>query len=148
MKVILLKDVDGLGSRGSVKEVKDGYARNYLLPRGVAVEATDGNLRALEGRRQAVADRVRREQLEAEKLATGLGKIVVEIPARGGEGGRLFGAVTAQDIADALAARGYEVSKRQVELDEPIKAAGFFKVPVRVGQGIVAHVDINIIATK
>lgn len=148
MKVILLKDVDGLGESGEVKEVREGYARNYLIPRGFAVEATEGSKRSLAGQQQAAAARQQRERQGAEKLAHALERAVIEIQAKGGEGGRLFGSVTAQQIADALTARGFEVSKKQVELDEPIKTAGFYKVPVRVGQGIVARVDINVGAAK
>lgn len=145
MKVILLKDVEGLGRSGAVKEVKEGYARNYLLPRGLAMEATEGNVRTLEGQKKAVADRTRREKEEAEQFAARLSQMVLEVRAKGGEGGRLFGSVTAQDIADALVANGFQVTKKQVELDEPIKTAGFFKVPVRISQGVVARVDVNVV---
>lgn len=147
MKVILLKDVQGLGRPGQVKDVKEGYARNYLLPRGLATEATEGNIRAVEGRQKAVEDRTRRERNEAEQLASQLSQMVLEIRARTGEGGRLFGTVTAQQVADALAARGVRVSKKQIALDEPIKTAGFYKVPVRIGPGIVARVDVNVVGT-
>jgi large subunit ribosomal protein L9 len=148
MRVILLKDIPALGTAGAVREVKEGYARNYLIPRGLAAEATDRNLRALEGQRKAASERARRERTDAERLASGLEAAVIEIAARGGAGGRLFGSVTAQDIADALARAGFEVGKRQVDLDEPIKTAGFYKVPVRVGPGMVARVDINVVTTK
>ncbi len=148
MKVILLKDVAALGKTGAVKEVREGYARNYLIPRGLAAEATDRNLRVLEGKQKAVADRARRERTNAEELAAGLERAVIEIPARGGEGGRLFGSVTTQDIADALVRAGFEVGKRQVDLDEPIKTAGYYKVAVRVGPRMVARVDVNVVVTK
>ncbi len=147
MKVILLTDVHGLGERGAVKEVKEGYARNFLLPRSLAVEATEGNLRAWQRHTQATEQRAVRERGEVDKVAAALGQAVIELRAKGGEGGRLFGSVTAADIAEALAARGFEVSKKQIELDEPIKTAGFYKVSVRVGQGVVAHVDLNVVAT-
>jgi large subunit ribosomal protein L9 len=148
MRVILLKDIPALGKTGTVKEVKEGYARNYLIPRGLAAEATERNLRTLEGQRKAVADRAQRERTEAEHLASGLESALIEIPARGGEGGRLFGSVTAQDIAEALVRAGYQVGKKQIDLEEPIKTAGFYKVPVRVGPGRVARVDVNVVATK
>lgn len=147
MKVILLKAVPGLGESGQVRDVKEGYARNYLLPRRLAVEATEGTVRALEGRKRAVEERARRDRGEAEELADQMSQIVLEIRARAGEGGRLFGSVTAQDVAEALAARGYRVSKRKVELDEPIKTAGFYKVPVRISPGVVARVDVNVVGT-
>jgi len=148
MKVILLKNVPGLGERGQVKEVKDGYAHNYLLPRGLAAEATPGNVRSLEGQRKAVQDRARREQDDTEQLASQISKMVLEIRTRAGEGGRLFGAVTAQDVAEALAGQGVRVSKRQVELDEPIKTAGSYKVPVRVSPGVVVQVEVNVLGTS
>jgi len=147
MKVILLKDVTGLGERGSVKDVKEGYARNYLLPRGLAAEATEGNLRAWQRHLQAAEQRQARQRDQIDKAAAGLGQAVIELRAKGGEGGRLFGSVTAADIADALAAHGFAIGKKQIELDEPIKTAGFYKIPVRVGPGVVAHIDLNVIAT-
>jgi large subunit ribosomal protein L9 len=147
MRIILLKDVQGLGARGAVHEVKGGYARNYLIPRGFAVEASDSNMRALATQRQATERQSARAQQETAALAAALGQAVVEMRAKGGEGGRLFGAITAQDIAEALAAQGFAVTKKQVELSEPIKSGGSHKIPVRVGGGIVAHVDLNVIAT-
>jgi large subunit ribosomal protein L9 len=147
MKVILLQDVQGLGERGAVKEVKEGYARNYLYPRGLAVEATAGNLQTHQRRQQATEQRVQRAQDETRKLVTALEQTVIELRVKGGEGGRLFGAVTAADIAQALAARGFAITKKQIELDEPIKTAGSYTVSVRVGQGVVARVNLNVTAT-
>ncbi len=148
MKVVLVKDVAGLGSAGAVRDVKEGYARNYLLPRGLAMEATEGTLRELKTQQQTVQQRTTRERTEAEQLASRLSELVVVIPVRAGEGGRLFGSVTSQDIAEALAARGLKISKKQVELTEPIKTSGFFKVPVRLGQRIVAQVDVNVVSAS
>lgn len=148
MRVVLLKDVSSLGRTGTVKDVKEGYARNYLIPRGLAAEATEGTLRVLAGQQRAQSERVQRERAEAEKLVASLEDAVIEIPVRGGEGGRLFGSVTTQDVAEALGRRGFRVTKKQVDLEEPIKTAGFYKVPVRLGPGIVARVDVNVVATK
>ena len=148
MKVILLKEVPALGKAGAVKDVKEGYARNYLIPRGLAAEANERSLRVLEGQQKVMADRARRERTESEQLASALETAVIEIPARGGEGGRLFGSVTAQDIADALVRAGFEVGKKQIDLEEPIKTAGFYKIPVRVGPGMVARVDVNVVTLK
>lgn len=145
MKVILLKHVPALGPVGTVKEVKEGYARNYLFPRGLAREATEGALRALSQQQHTKREREDHKQAEARQLATSLETTVIEIAARAGGGGRLFGSVTAQDIADALIARGYHVSKKQIELDDPIHAVGFFTVPVRVAPGVVARVDVNVV---
>lgn len=148
MKIILLKDVPALGQAGVVKDVKDGYARNYLLPRGLAAQATDTSLRLLAGEQRTKTERTQRDRAEAEKVAAALQTAVVEVPGRAGEGGRLFGSITAQDVADALTRAGFTITKKQVELAEPIKTAGFYKVPVRIGSGIVAQVDVNVVATK
>ncbi len=147
MKVLLLADIKGVGERGTVKEVKDGYARNYLLPRGLALEATEGNLQVQQRHQQANEQRVQRTQEEMRTAVAALAQAVVELRAKGGEGGRLFGAVTADDIAQALTTRGFAITKKQIELNEPIKTAGFYTVPVRVGPGVVARVDLNVIAT-
>lgn len=148
MKVILVKEVQGLGAAGAVKEVKDGYARNYLLPRGLAVEATARSLQAMQQQQQAVEQRTRRRQEDTRTLAAALEQAVIDLRVKSGEGGRLFGSVTAADVAQALAARGFAIDKKQVELVEPIRAAGFYKVPVRVGEGVVAHVDLNVVAAS
>lgn len=147
MKILLLADIKGVGERGTVKDVKDGYARNYLLPRGLALQATAGNLQLQQRHQQATEQRVQRTQEEMRAVVSALTQAVVELRAKGGEGGRLFGSVTADDIAQALASRGFAITKKQIELDEPIKTAGFYTVPVRVGPGVVARVDLNVIAS-
>jgi len=128
MKVILVKDVPSLGKAGSVVEVREGYARNYLLPRGLAREATEGQLRVLEEER-AARDR---------KLAR------VRIPAKAGSSGRLFGAVTAQQIAEALRQMGFAVDRKQVDLSEPIKSVGTYRVTVRLPHGQQAEVEVQV----
>lgn len=145
MRVILLKDVPSLGKAGSVVEVRDGYARNYLLPRGLAREATEGQLRALEQER-AVRDRkVARERERAAELAQALRSRPVQIRAKAGSAGRLFGAVTAQQIAEALRRMGFEVDRKQVELEEPIKSVGTYRVGVRLPFG--QHVEVEVQVT-
>ena len=148
MKVILLKDVPGTGTAGAICEVKEGYARNYLIPRGLAVPASDGAVRALTHQRQAEQRRTERRRLEAEALVDRLRGVVLEVRSRAGEGGRLYGSVTAQHVVEALAARGFSISKRQVEMDRPIRAEGFYQVPVRVAPGLVVKVDLNVVATR
>lgn len=148
MKVILLKDVPGTGAAGEVREVKDGHARNYLIPRGLAVPASEGAVRSLVNQQRAVERRTERERLEAEELIGRLKGLVLEIRARAGEGGRLFGSVTSQQIADALTKRGFAISRKQVELDQPIRIEGFYHVPVRVAPGRVVNVDVNVVGTK
>lgn len=147
MKVILLKDVPTLGLTGDVREVKDGYARNYLLPRGLAAPATEGRLQSLAHARQASDQRQARLQRDASALKAQLESLVVEIRARAGEDGRLFGSVTAQDIAEAISHKGVEVSKKQVDVEEPLKATGFYKIPVRLHQH-TAMVEVNVVGTN
>ena len=148
MKVILLKDVPGTGKTKTICEVKEGYARNYLIPRGLAVEATEGALRHLEREHQTVQHRAERERDAVTAQVRQLEGLVLEIRGKAGEGGRLFGSVTSQQIAEALAARGFAISRKQVELEEPIKVEGFFKVPIRVRPGVVVHVDLNVVGTR
>lgn len=148
MKVVLLKDVAGTGKAGTLAEVKEGYARNYLIPRGLAVEATPGALRTLERQHQSVQRRAGRERDEVSAQVRRLEELVLEIRGKAGEGGRLFGSVTSQQIADALAAQGIAVTRKQVELDEPIKIEGFFKVPIRLRPGVVVEVDLNVVGTR
>lgn len=148
MKVILLRDVPSLGRVGALVEVKEGYARNYLLPRRLAREATDGALRARDTLSRAARDRDDRRQREAEELRHALAGLILEVPARAGAGGRLFGAVTAQDIAEALARRGFEVNKKQVDLRHPIRVEGFHRVGVRLATGQMIQVDVNVIGVK
>ena len=146
MKVILLKDVPSLGHTGEVRDVKDGHARNYLLPRGLAAPATEASLQALEQTKAAAGRREARVNQELDRLKRRLEALVVEVPARAGEDGRLFGSVTAQDVADAIQRQGVEISKKQIELEEPIKTTGFYKVPVRLHPRHTAMVEVNVIA--
>lgn len=148
MRVILLKDVPGTGTAGEVKEVKDGHARNYLIPRGLAMPASESAVRALAGRKQAEQRRLARQRSEIDELVARLTGLVLEVRGRAGEGGRLFGSVTSQQVAEALAARGFAVTRKQIELEEPIRVEGFYRVPVRVAPGVVVHVDLNVIATR
>ncbi len=148
MKVILLKDVPSLGRTGEIREVKDGYGRNYLLPRGLAAAATEGNLQHLAHTREAAQQREARVLEEVGTLKKRLEALVVDVHAKAGEEGRLFGSVTAQDIAEAITRKGIKISKKQIELDEPIKAAGFYKVPVHLHPAHTAMVEINVVGTR
>ncbi|MDI3280314.1 MAG: 50S ribosomal protein L9 [Bacillota bacterium] len=133
MKVILRQDVPSLGRKGAVVELSEGYGRNYLLPRGLAVEATPANLKALEQQEKAAQQREARAEAEARALAAELASRQVVIPVRVGEGGKLFGAVTAKDIAEAIsAAGGPTIDRRKFELPEPLRTLGSFQVPVRL----------------
>jgi large subunit ribosomal protein L9 len=148
MKVILLKDVPSLGRMGDVREVKEGYAQHFLLPRGLAAPATTANLQSLQDTRKAAQQREARALQQTADLKARLEALVVEVHARAGEGGRLFGSVTAQDIADAIARKGIEVSKKHIELIEPIKSAGFYKVPIHLHPQLSAMVEVNVVGTS
>lgn len=148
MKVVLLQDVPALGRAGVLVEVKEGYARNFLFPRGLAREATAGAIRATETRQQAEEQRRAREQKEAEHLAQALSGLILEIKARTGSERRLFGAVTAQQIAGALQRRGFDIAKKQVELEHPIRVEGFHRVAVRLPTGRLVQVDVNVVGMK
>jgi large subunit ribosomal protein L9 len=148
MKIILLKDVETLGHAGDVREVKDGHARNYLFPRGLAAPATASSLRALEQTKVAAGRREARVNEELAGLKGRLEALVVEVRARAGDDGRLFGSVTAQDVADAIRRRGVEVSKKQIDLQEPLRATGFYKVPVRLHARHTAMVEVNVVSAK
>ncbi|MBE3552351.1 MAG: 50S ribosomal protein L9 [Kyrpidia tusciae] len=145
MKVIFLQDIKGQGNAGDVKDVSEGYARNYLLPRKLAVEATEANLRALQTRvehRQAQeAERLRQAKETADKLSG----LVVEITAKSGENGRLFGAVTGKQIAEALAAQGLKVDKRKIELEEPIRHPGTVTVQVRLHPEVTVDIRVRVL---
>ena len=149
MRVILSKDVQGTGKAGEVKDVADGYARNYLIPRKLAEPATQGSIQAA-AQRQAAADRaVAEAATKAQESAAILNKTVLTITHQAGEDGRLFGSVTAQDIADAIKeARGLTIDKRKVHLDEPIKTIGTHMVTVEIGDGVTADVKTMVTEQK
>lgn len=145
MIVILLKDVKGTGKAGEIVKVSDGYARNMLLPRGMAKEATEGNVRSLEKQKAIAAKKAAKEKAEAEKLAEELEGITVEIIAKGGEGGRLFGSVTSMDISDALKEQtGKFIDKKKIVLDAPIKNTGEATVPVKLYPEVTGNLKINV----
>jgi large subunit ribosomal protein L9 len=148
VKVILLKDLPGTGQANTIVDVKEGYARNYLIPRGLAAEATPGAIRRLEEQHRAGEHRAARAREEAQARVKRLEGLVLEVRTKAGEGGKLFGSVTAQHVADALAAQGFEITRRQIELDEPIKAEGFYKVPIRLAPGVVVRVDLNVVGIR
>jgi large subunit ribosomal protein L9 len=148
MKVILLKDVASLGRAGDVREVKDGHARNYLMPRGLAAPATESNLQALEQTKAAAGRREARVNEELSALKGRLESLVVEVRARAGGDGRLFGSITAQDVVDGIQAKGVGISKKQIDLQEPIKATGFYKVPIRLSPRHTAMVEVNVLAAE
>lgn len=142
MQVILQENIEKLGSRGQVVEVSPGYARNFLLPRKLAIEATPGNLKRLEKIRATLAKREATERDAAAKLAEMLAAVTLTIRRKAGETDQLFGSVTSADIAEALAAEGYTVDKRKIRLDDPIKLIGEYTVPVKLHHDIETTVKI------
>ena len=145
MEVILREDVQSLGKAGQLVKVKPGYARNFLLPRGLAFEATAGNKKRIEAEAKARATKANAEKAVSEQLAARLGSITLALRGKAGEEGKLFGSITAQDIADALAAEGFSVDKRKLELEHPIKTVGFHSVTVRLQPDVHAEVRISIV---
>jgi len=142
MQIILQEDVEKLGNRGQVVEVADGYARNYLLPHKLALEANAGNLKRLEKMRVVFAKKEAVEKADAEKLAELLAGVTLEFTRRAGENDQLFGSVTSADVSEALAAQGYTVDKRKVVLPEPIKVVGELEVPLKLHREVGANVKL------
>lgn len=145
MKVILRQDFETLGKIGEVVDVKDGYARNYLFPRGIAYAALKGNIRALEEEKKAVEKRYQQELKAAEELAAVLEPISVTIPVQVGEEDKIFGTVTTQMIADALKEKGHEIDKRKIEIEEPIKALGIYGVNLKLHPSISAKIKVWVV---
>lgn len=144
MQIILQEDVDKLGHRGDVVTVKPGYARNYLLPRKLAVEATSGNLKAIERMRTSLAKKTATEIEAAQKQAELLNGISLKFTRKTGENDQMFGSVTSGDIAEALAAQGFKIDKRQVQLPEPIKIIGESQVTIKVFRDVTAQIEVTV----
>jgi large subunit ribosomal protein L9 len=146
VEVILREDVKSLGKAGELVKVKPGYARNFLLPRGLAYEATEGNRKRILAESKARVARTAEEKGAAEAFAAKLGAVSVTLARKAGEGDRLFGSITAQDIADALAKQGVAVDKRKIELEHPIKTLGAHAVPVRLHHEVQAELRVQVVA--
>jgi large subunit ribosomal protein L9 len=145
MKVILTDEIRGLGTRGDVVTVKDGYARNFLIPKNLAREATAGNMKAIEQEKKKWAQLAQQERAVAQKAADSVKGTKVTIRKRVGDHGHLFGSVTANEIADALAAKGIEVDKRRIELDHAIKNVGVHDIDVRLHRDVTAHIQVEVV---
>jgi large subunit ribosomal protein L9 len=144
-QVLLREDIDNLGARGEIVRVKTGYARNYLLPRNLAVEATANNVRQIEGEKAALAKREAKERSSAELQASQLQKLTLKFERKVGEAGVLYGSVTSMDIAHALKDQGYEIDRRKIVLREPIKRFGNYNVPVRLHRDVTLELPINVL---
>lgn len=145
MKVILRQDFDTLGKIGEVVDVKDGYARNFLFPRGIAYSALKGNIKALEEEKKSVEKKNLQELKAAEVLASELETVSVTIPVQVGEEDKIFGTVTTQMIADALKDKGHDIDKRKIEIEEPIKSLGIYGVSLKLHPNVNAKIKVWVV---
>jgi len=143
MKIILTRDVQGTGKEGEIKEVRDGFARNALIPRGFAVEATKANINLLEQKKASAKQKADAEREDAEKIASKLGEKTFRLSAKCGEGGKLFGSVTAKDISAVLKREGFDIDKRKLSVGE-IKTYGTYSVEAKLHQGVSAKFNIAV----
>ena len=145
-KVLLREDVDDLGARGEIVRVRAGYARNYLLPRNLAVEATTGNVKGIEQERAALLKKEAKERATAEGQSQQMGSLVLEFKRKAGEQGALYGSVTSMDVAEALRERGYEIDRHRIHLREPLKRLGEYSVPVRLHREVTIDLKVRVAA--
>lgn len=148
MEVILREDVSNLGHRGEVVKVADGYGRNYLLPKNLAMEATAANKAVIEQMKAAAVRRSAKEKAEAEQLVTQLNAVALVFTRKVGDQEHLFGSVTSADIAQGLTEKGFSIDRRKVQLDEPLKSTGEFHVPVRLHREVTAHISVTVKAEE
>jgi large subunit ribosomal protein L9 len=145
MRIILREDVDHVGKMGELVTVKDGYARNYLLPRSMAAPATERNVRALEHEKRVIEAKRKKERVAAEELVKRLASLPLTFPMQAGEDDKLFGSVTSKDIAEALAAKEFVVDRRKIVLDKPIKSLGTFAVPIKLASDVTGEVSVSVV---
>jgi large subunit ribosomal protein L9 len=148
MKVILLKDVKGQGKKGDIKEVSEGYAQNYLFAQGLAQPATQGSVKVLDNQKKAEQRRKDQEKADAQALGAKLAEMTVTIKAKAGEGGRLFGAITSKQIAEALEKQTIAIDKRKIVLEDPIRTLGVTKVPVKLHSEVTTSLNVHVIEEK
>lgn len=144
MKVIFLKDVKGQGKKGEIKEVSEGYAQNFLIPRGLVRLATEGNVKTLENQTAAEVKRKENEKQEAINLGKKLEEMTIGLKAKAGEGGRLFGAITSKQVAEALEKSGVKIDKRKIEMHDPIRTLGVTQVPVKLHPEVKATLKVQV----
>jgi len=145
VKVILTENMPSLGTPGMVVEVARGYARNFLIPKGKAMEANPGNLARFESQKAKIFQQVERGKEAALAFAARLSEVVLTIPQRVGEGGRLYGSVTNAVIAQTLENKGFDIDRKQLELDEPIKQLGSYQIAVRLAPEVKAHIQVEVV---
>lgn len=144
MKVILMENVKNLGDIGSVVNVANGYARNYLIPKNLAAEASIKNIKKLEHEKKIILERAKKVKSAAEKLASNVADTTVIIEAQAGEEDKLFGSITSMDIAEALVKQGIEIDKRKIIIDEPIKRLGTYAVSVKLSPEVTASINVEV----
>jgi large subunit ribosomal protein L9 len=144
MKVIFLKDVKGQGKKGEVKDLSEGYVRNFLLPKGLVAAASEGNVKQLEHHKQSETKRKDKEKADAQELAAKLGDMVVVIKSKSGEGGRLFGSITSKQIAEELEKKGIHLDKRKIEMSDAIRSLGTTTVKVKLYPEVTAELRVQV----
>lgn len=145
MKVILQETMEGVGHLGDLIDVRDGYARNYLLPRKKAIEANDRNIKAFEHLKRVATEKAKKERLEIEAHAKKMSAVSLTVQAQVGKDDKMFGSVTTKDIAEGLAAQGFTVDRRKIQLPQPIKELGTFTVPVKLPREVTAAVSVHVV---
>jgi large subunit ribosomal protein L9 len=143
-KVLLREDVDDLGARGEIVRVRAGYARNYLLPRNLAVQATTGNVKGIENERAALLKKEAKERATAEAQSQQMGTLDLEFKRKAGEQGALYGSVTSMDVAEALKERGYEIDRHRIHMREPLKRLGEYTVPIRLHREVTIDLKVRV----
>ena len=146
VQLILREDVHRLGEAGDLVSVKPGYARNFLVPQGKAILATVGRVKELDHQKRVISERLAKEMADLEAVKQRMASVVLEFSAQAGDEGKLFGSITAQQIGEQLAEKGFEIDRRKIELDEPIKALGEHEVPVKLRSEMVAQVKVVVTA--
>lgn len=145
MQVILQENIPSLGKAGDIISAKEGYARNYLIPKGLAVVADTKNVKQLEHQKKVVAAKESKRKKEAEELSEKLGQLSITISREAGEGEKIFGAVTSKDVSDSLRKEGYAIDRHSIKLDEPLKQLGIFDVPVKLHSEVTATVKVWVV---
>lgn len=148
MNVILTESVEGLGNIGDLVKVKPGFARNFLVPKGLAVEANTRNVKELEHQKRQMERKAQKVAQDAEAIKARIEAVQCVLAHRAGEEGKLFGAVTSKEIGDKLAAAGVEIDRKKIQLPEPIKALGDYQVPIKLAAGVVANIKVSVVAAE
>ena len=148
MKLLLKEDVDGLGFCGEEVEVKDGYGRNFLIPKGKALLATPNNLKAFNHQKRIVQAKVKKVTGIAQEVADKISAVTIQIKKKMGDGGKMFGAVTAQEISDLLKAKGIDIDRRKIQIQEPIKKAGEYSIPAKLHPEVTAEIKLTVEGEK